>query len=69
MIRPHDPLPIRHHCRAVRVPKETSSERGLGDFIAALLIRVGIRKRPGCGCEARRKWLNRVGRRLSRMWR
>jgi hypothetical protein len=68
-IRPDDPLPIRHHCHAVGAPKGTSSERGLGDYIAALLVRVGIRKRPGCGCDARRQWLNRVGRWLARCWR
>jgi hypothetical protein len=68
-IRPDDPLPIRHHCRAVRVAKETSSERGLGDYIAALFVRIGIRKHPGCRCAARRQWLNRAGRWLWRRWR
>jgi hypothetical protein len=59
-----DPLPIRHHCRARTVERNSfrsKTPRGLGDFVATILARLGIRKRAGCGCQARREWLNRVG--------
>ncbi len=42
---------------------------GLGDFVAALLARLGIRKHPGCRCDKRREWLNRVGDWIVRLWR
>lgn len=37
---------------------------GLGDRLAALLARIGIKPWPGCGCAGRKKWLNDFGRRL-----
>ena len=37
---------------------------GLGDRLASLLSRLGIRPWPGCACAARQSWLNRLGRRL-----
>lgn len=49
-----------------RVPEESN---GLGDRLAALLSRLGIRKRQGCGCEARQAWLNRLGERIARLFR
>ncbi|MBX3411563.1 MAG: hypothetical protein KF708_02505 [Pirellulales bacterium] len=33
--------------------------RGLGDTVAKLLARWGIKQRPGCGCAARQEKLNR----------
>jgi hypothetical protein len=41
------------------------SERGLGDRLAAALIRCGIRGWSGCGCARRRAWLNRFGERIA----
>lgn len=38
---------------------------GLGDRLAGFLARLGIRKRPGCGCEERQAWLNRLGARVA----
>ena len=35
-----------HHC-------------GLGDTVANVLQKLGIEKRPGCGCENRHRWLNK----------
>lgn len=35
------------------------SRRGMGDWIADILSRIGVRKRPGCGCSARQERLNR----------
>lgn len=32
---------------------------GLGDVVAAILGRFGIQPWPGCGCAARKAWLNR----------
>ena len=32
--------------------------RGMGDIVASVLHRMGVRKKPGCGCERRQKWLN-----------
>ncbi len=37
-----------------------SADRGLGDTVARFLQWIGIRKRPGCGCEHRQEWLNRL---------
>ena len=34
--------------------------RGLGDLLASGLAAVGIKKQPGCGCEARQEALNRL---------
>ena len=46
-------LPYNRTC-TVQVP------RGLGDWLAQQLIRVGIRKRYGCGCGRRQETLNRA---------
>lgn len=32
---------------------------GLGTMLARLLSRVWIVKRPGCGCGARQRWMDR----------
>lgn len=42
---------------------------GLGDRMCKFLLRLGIRKRPGCGCGRRQAWLNRFGERVARAWR
>lgn len=34
--------------------------RGLGDVVAAAAKLVGLKPRPGCGCDKRREWLNRL---------
>lgn len=48
-------------CRCCCVPPTLRKRiKGLGDWIANLLTRIGIRKRPGCGCDKRQAWLNRV---------
>ncbi len=41
---------------------------GFGDVIAAVLVRLGIHKRLGCGCSARQERLNRFGSRLVKVW-
>jgi hypothetical protein len=41
----------------VRVCKQPCL-RGLGDAVERVLIRFGIRKRKGCGCNKRQSWLN-----------
>ena len=33
---------------------------GLGDLVAWCLGLIGVRPWPGCGCSARKAWLNRV---------
>lgn len=35
-------------------------DRGLGDVIAKMISGLGIRKKPGCRCNQRQAWLNRV---------
>ena len=35
---------------------------GLGDKVASVLSAVGIKKKEGCGCEKRQRWLNEFGR-------
>ena len=40
------------------LPTPTAQTARLGDALAALLRRCGLRKRPGCGCGARQSWLN-----------
>jgi hypothetical protein len=40
---------------------------GMGDRLAALLKRVGIKRRKGCGCAKRQDQLNRIGARLRRI--
>lgn len=40
--------------------KFNTSDRGVGDSVAALFQFLGIEKRPGCGCEARHKGLNEM---------
>lgn len=32
--------------------------RGLGDLFERLLLWIGIKKKPGCGCKRRQAWLN-----------
>ena len=39
--------------------------KGLGDWLAELLTRVGIRGWKGCGCQARRRRLNEIGARVA----
>lgn len=34
--------------------------RGLGDVVAAAAKLIGLKPRPGCGCDKRREWLNRL---------
>lgn len=38
--------------------------RGLGDIIAEWIKWLGIKKKPGCGCDKRQQALNRAGARL-----
>lgn len=33
---------------------------GLGDAVAWLLSKIGINPWPGCGCQGRKAWLNRI---------
>ena len=42
----------------VEAPRNCSGPRGLGDIVASWLLWLGIRKRPGCGCDERKTWLN-----------
>lgn len=43
-------------------PPEEEDEkiRGLGDLVARGLEKIGIRKKPGCGCHKRQKALNKM---------
>lgn len=45
----------------IPIPELSLKERGLGDWLARMLHRLGFRQRPGCGCAARQAWLNRFG--------
>ena len=42
------------------LPAECSCSGGLGDTIAKVLAKAGVRKREGCGCEKRQEALNRL---------
>ena len=39
---------------------ESQPSRGLGDTIAKLTKRLGIKKKPGCGCGRKQAFWNRV---------
>ena len=41
-------------------PKPPTRSRGLGDTIAKLTKRLGIKRKPGCGCGKRQAALNRL---------
>jgi hypothetical protein len=36
------------------------SSRGLGDSVAKVFKKLGIDKKPGCGCEKRQEMLNKL---------
>ena len=36
------------------------SPRGLGSLISSMLNRIGIKKKPGCGCQKRADTLDRL---------
>lgn len=36
------------------------SSRGLGDTVAKVANKLGIKKTPGCGCEKRQEMLNKL---------
>tara|TARA_R100000655_G_scaffold48166_1_gene85549 strand:+ start:222 stop:494 length:273 start_codon:yes stop_codon:yes gene_type:complete len=40
--------------------EEDKKVRGLGDLVARGLEKIGIRKKPGCGCHKRQKALNKM---------
>lgn len=40
-------------------PSATERPIGLGDVVAILAGLIGIAPKPGCGCGARRAWLNK----------
>lgn len=40
-------------------------QSGLGDMVAWILKRLGVKKKPGCKCDERQAWLNRIGERLA----
>src|SRR5947207_134916 len=42
----------------------TPPRRPLGDVLASWLTRLGFRKKPGCGCDARQAWMNTHGRQI-----
>ncbi len=49
---------------------QPQKSRGLGDFVAAVLSAIGIRKRGGCGaCAKRQAKLNRLGSRVASWFR
>jgi hypothetical protein len=46
--------------QAGKPPEEENKKiRGLGDLVARGLEKIGIRKKPGCGCHKRQKNLNK----------
>ena len=48
-------LPIHAACKGAQ---------GIGDHVADLLARLGVRKGAACGCGARQRALNRLGWKL-----
>ena len=40
--------------------RNTGDPRGLGDAVAWLLEKLGLKKKPGCGCNRRQDNLNRL---------
>lgn len=40
--------------------KSMNGSKGLGDSVANLFAFVGIKKQPGCGCQARHDALNKL---------
>ena len=62
-------FPLRCSCGLVTYEDGSTSSlhhHQLGDVVSIGLERLGIRKRPGCGCERRKQRLNRWGRYLAR---
>jgi hypothetical protein len=51
-LEPADVLPIYAACKGAQ---------GVGDHVADLLTRLGVRKGAACGCQARQRALNRLG--------
>ncbi len=45
----------------------TPNKLPIGDWLARCLERVGIRKRAGCKCAQRQRWLNRIGQAISNL--
>lgn len=43
-----------------KVPAEEAPAPGLGDVVAGAANAVGIKKRPGCGCQKRQDAMNRA---------
>lgn len=56
LVRSRAPDAINAQRQTIRA---ISRPRGLGDILAAIFARIGIRKRPGCGCARRQATLNR----------
>jgi hypothetical protein len=52
-------------CRGTSPPKPP----GMGDWLARFFAWLGIKKHPGCNCEKRQAWFNRLGERIARILR
>lgn len=46
--------------RHVPEVKQAAADPGLGDVVAGAANAVGIKKRPGCGCQKRQDAMNRA---------
>lgn len=42
------------------VPEYTTHNRGIGDWIAKGLYKLGMKQTPGCGCSSRQRYLNEL---------
>jgi hypothetical protein len=45
---------------AIWYDKTNNGSKGLGDSVANLAAFLGIKKQPGCGCQARHNALNEI---------
>lgn len=53
---------VTHNCPAVQQFERQVNHyrsRGLGDTLARIFAWFGLKRRKGCGCKRRQKWLNK----------
>jgi len=47
------------HDSTRRIEPNKPVQTGLGDWVASKLEKIGIKKKPGCGCQGRQDKLNK----------